>query len=294
MNEEKVLREINEMKSLILRMEQKLSWYESESLKESLNKNEPIVFDLKQIGYEKLKELDNFKLTYCWDSFENHIAKNGNGEYLFEKVFDLLPSDEVVRQILNNYQLNDWQIKKVEMYHNISVYILISTKTTKKDEITNDMDRMGYFKASEKDIVYGDMRLLQIKFEPKTQNDETDKIKSIFDFMYHLSPSYNEESILKEGLLPKSSDSQFLSHPNRVYLMNGDVGEHNIITLGRHLCEQNKNTMNDGSYTLFQVNLQGLPENVRFYKDPNAIIGAFTETVIPPTFIQMIRRYNFR
>lgn len=122
----------------------------------------------------------------------------------------------------------------------------------------------------------------KFQYEPYSQyqEDVTDAIKPKNNFLYHWTPAYNVESILKNGLVPNSKNSEF-SYPPRTYLMEENSEMKKMFSLGQQLCLFNKDPNNDGTYTIIIVNIENLDDSIRFFYDPNSSIGIYTEQPIP-------------
>ncbi len=86
-------------------------------------------------------------------------------------------ADDVVKHLRANYHLDDRQFLKVEAFNGIAIYILTADVGDNRDIIVHDMQKMGHFLSVEKPLNKNGNLLLQMRFEPITQKDETEVIK---------------------------------------------------------------------------------------------------------------------
>lgn len=206
-----------------------------------------------------------------------------------EAIMDIAPPDTVVRKIIRKYHLPSNFVNKIEHFHKIYVYSITAEIGNNEAFVDEDMRKLGYFLSVKGDIVNIDnMAYRVLVFEPlsQMQDDITDKVKANYNVLYHWTPVYRLNSILKDGLKPKSENWKF-SFPPRIYLIAGDATDGQRIYLGRLLCAQNNSLLNNGMYALLEVNIKGLDESVRFYSDPNSEIGIYTEQSIPKDRIKV-------
>ena len=134
--------------------------------------------------------------------------------------------------------------------------------------------------------------LVWLQFEPKIQNDISQQLRKEETFIYHITPAYNRGKILKIGFSPRSKNSLF-NFPHRVYFIRGSVSDRQIKTIGEQLCNANNSEGNDGSYVLFIVDLNKIPENIPFYFDSNYEYGVYTNSNIKPDAIVDVKEIEF-
>ena len=67
-----------------------------------------------------------------------------------------------------------------------------------------------------------------------------------------------------------------------------------IMDYGKLLCDANENLNNDGTYILFAVNLNSLPDDFEIYYDPNFKDGYYCKEPIPAQAIKPINTCNFK
>ena len=249
--------------------------------------------DISKIDIEILKKAYvDFRLMPKRISHDNVLS---NIPQLNEAEGDEMPADNIVIEIRKKYHLDEYLAFKLEANNNIYIYIITACIGENDKLIEDDMRKMGYFLGckGEIQIIYG-MAFQTLQFEPysQMQNDETKNIKNVFNFLYHWTPEYCIDNILKNGLIP-NHQNKFFNYPNRIYLMKGDSSFSEIEKLGRNLCKVNTNEQNNGTYFLLKVDINNLSDDIHFYYDSNSSIGIYTEQQIPPCNIQVINKINF-
>ena len=202
-------------------------------------------------------------------------------------------ADDVVKHLQGGYHLDDKQFFKVEAFNGIAIYLLIADVGENRDIIVNDMSKMGYFLSVEKPIEKEGYTLLQMRFEPITQKDETETIKKENKYFYHFTPSENVPSIMTTGLTPRN-DNMFFSYPPRIYLIKGNVAMNDLYDIGEDLSLKNLKDGIKGKYTLLGIHTDRLPDTVHLFYDPNYEHGIFTTDTIPNNCIQVGQEYQFR
>ena len=288
------MNKIGEIKSLFKRMDKKYTLLESENVtrKEIIDAN----FD-KIEEYIKNLNIDYLKKHYRDFSVLGYSQYYGNifepALSIKEVIGDIKAPDEVIKHLRIRYALPEDFAYIVEGFNNIDLYIVCAQRGENEKLVVNDMDKVGYFNGNvrrnikiHEGIVY---EILQ--FEPKShkQNDESENIKNMHDFLYHWTPKYNLENILNNGLIPNHKNEWF-KYPARTYLMKPESPE-KVIGLGSLLCKANSDTRNKGLYSFLKIDVKKL--NNHLYYDPNSEIGIYTEEVIPKEYITYIGDNQF-
>ena len=209
---------------------------------------------------------------------------------------DIMPPDNVVNSIIQKYHLNSNLVVKAEAYNKIYIYIINACIGQNEKLIEDDMNKMGYFLGlrGQVQIIQG-MLYQVLQFEPysQMQNDETTNIKQLYKYLYHWTPKYNLNNILKNGLIPNHQNKMF-NYPQRIYLMKGDCDLFQMKDLGQQLCFVNTDQRNNGKYVLLRIDLTNIGDDVHFYYDSNASIGIYTEQAIPLASIKVINEFTFQ
>ena len=214
--------------------------------------------------------------------FGNPLMKV-DGKYVAKQPKYGLPMDEVIHTIKETYDLDDWQIIKRKN----QISFIIADIDKNKSLIECDMKYLGYFLSFSEPIHIDGMHWLKMRFEPNVQEDESNRIKQ-YGILLHMSPTGNTEHIMKEGITPQSKNKYF-NYPNRVYLFKGDIQYIFLKRFGRGMARAN-GLPDSNAYTVFEVDTEKLPDNIKFYEDPNLDEGVYTEHTIPPSAI--ISHYN--
>lgn len=215
--------------------------------------------------------------------------------YIKEAVKDSFPPDDALKRILRKYNLPDDCGKVIEHYHNIFVYVVVADIGENEKLIEADMDKLGYFLGYSKIQIIDGKKYVILQFEPtcQLQDDITDEIKKKFDCLFHWTPSYNVDDIMRFGLKPSKGNRRF-NYPLRCYLISGDSSKHQLFYLGQQLCLSNDDERNDGKYSLLSIDISDLDDKIRFYYDPNSEIGIFTEKSIPANKIYVCNEIRFK
>lgn len=258
-------------------------------LQETKPGDENIMFDLGelQVSLADLKQITrDLRLTPTSASFDDRLCDEFP---IMEAVNDILPPDEVIHKICQKWNLASNCAIKLEKPHKISVYLIIAKIGENEKLIEDDMKRLGYFLGWSKEISLMGVPYLKLQFEPycQLQEDITDEIKGKYKALYHWTPNYNVESIMRGGLVPNHQNSMF-NFPPRTYLIATEPNSREMFVLGQKLCLKNENLKNNGDYTLLQVDTAGLNDNIRFYYDPNSSIAIYTEQLITKEHIKVL------
>ena len=191
-------------------------------------------------------------------------------------------------EMMRMYKMKDWQIEIKQGYHNVEVIILFAGIFKNTKIIKQEMKRLGFFPSISAWKRRGFMIWRAIKFEPYEQADLTKEARK-FRYLYHITPSYNHQSIVNNGLLPKSENNMF-DYPDRVYVLYGNIDRGNLMFLAQQLYEKNRKTnkINNGAYNVYRIDTRQLPNDIAFYGDPNYPKGYFTKQLIPSNCLSLV------
>lgn len=122
-------------------------------------------------------------------------------------------------------------------------------------------------------------------------------------YLFHVSPAFNEGKILQKGISPRSSNRSF-NYPDKVYLFLSHYGEgwsKRIVQLADivygasilrnatpKLTNKKDSRFNDDfkTWTVYQIDVSKLKKNMEFYRDTNwGEQAVFTYDNIPPEAI---------
>ncbi len=213
--------------------------------------------------------------------------------------------ENVKEQLLEYFPLEKEQIEIINRKHDINfIVIYIPDIAINLQLIEKTMNAFGYFKSDIiKEEVINDIKWVAIQFEPKFQDVITYEIKHNHKYLYHISPTKYEHKILKNGLIPKSKNDKF-NYPYRVYLLMDKDNSFNLnktylisiakMLLGSKLNLVNNQYVNDNEYTIYQIDISKLNNNINFYYDTNLYpLSIFTVDNINPNAIKIIDRIKF-
>ena len=102
-------------------------------------------------------------------------------------------------------------------------------------------------------------------------------------FVYHTTSDVNFEKIKKIGLKPTSKNKK-ATHPERVYVAFDKEDADIIAKQMQDLSSKNQ--------IILTLNTSKFPDNLKFYKDPHFLGGAYTLGNIPPSAIEDIKPYK--
>lgn len=221
-------------------------------------------------------------------SFESSSEGYRYSEHLNEDVNLMQQATIAKSEMMRIYKMKDWQIEIKQGYHNVEVIILFAGIFKNTKIIKQEMKRLGFFPSISAWKRRGFMIWRAIKFEPYEQADLTKEARK-FRYLYHITPSYNHQSIVNNGLLPKSENNMF-DYPDRVYVLYGNIDRGNLMFLAQQLYEKNRKTnkINNGAYNVYRIDTRQLPNDIAFYGDPNYPKGYFTKQLIPSNCLSLV------
>ena len=263
----------------------------SKNKKLDLNK----VFDLSKISDDELSSQHyDISLAHAFSGYGSLLLKDNGNTYIIENDGRVTPVSQVKHELDWKYGFAPWQIRINDRGHDIQICVCIADFKQGVDEIVNDFKQMGYFlsKTSPVSSPVPNQKWLALQFEPLYQVDEFNKILNYGD-LYHLTPAYNIQNILANGLQPMSENGMF-DYPNRIFMFVGNTPIQKIEDFGYQLFKVNSNPNNDGMYVLLRIDSQKLRNGYSFHYDPNYEYGVYTENTIPSNFISIMMKFNFK
>lgn len=230
-------------------------------------------------------------------------------------------TDKAVKSLMMTYNIEDWQIyvvnkeldnkSKYDEFNDIKyssdfIYIFIPNIGDNIKKVDKMMNAYGYFNSTilndygyfyEKYTKIRDW--VTLKYEPKHQ-PFINKIIKEQGKLYHVSPSYNREKILKRGLIPKDKNDK-LKTDGRVYCLltldfNGySLTNKRIINVISQLYNvkkyYDKNSKYIKAYDIYEIDTTNL--NANFSIDHNFNNEAvYTYDNIPSTNIKLLDTIN--
>lgn len=107
-------------------------------------------------------------------------------------------------------------------------------------------------------------------------------------FLYHATPIERWVKIKKLGLSVRSQSKKGY-HPDRVYFATSLESAETISEM-LFDTEKNKDSLT-GQYVIMKIEVQSLPKEIKFYKDPNFKSGVYTYSNIPPQYLEFVEKY---
>lgn len=155
-------------------------------------------------------------------------------------------------------------------YLTMKMAMLIPDLKKNVDIITSFMDENGYFEA--KGATYkdkSDRNWLLLIFDPKKQESIKEMVLKYHKYAYHTSPSFNADSIERDGILAKYTIDPFASNTKRVYLYLGNTDNPQYVNMMKSISRkiQRKNKSFTGDFVEYEIVLQKLPDDIEFYVD---------------------------
>ncbi len=224
------------------------------------------------------------------DGFGTTVGKIAEGA-AYSDAKKTADADKTIEDLKLKFDFNNqWQVQKVVANNQVSIIVAIGFIGENENLLIEAMNNAGYFKSFRMENDIRGMKWLKLQFEPMYEEDKTDDIRKS-GAAWHWSPSYNEETILKNGFIPKTENTLF-SFPPRIYVMKAGISVDEVMNIGKMLYLQNKDDRNNGEYTLFFIDTLDLPEECKFYYDPNLKNAMYTEAAIPPDVIIRHKRFD--
>lgn len=245
-------------------------------------------FDLDKISDDELKRQSLGVRIIT--GYGGNFFYNGK-DVIKEEAIETISVKETINDIKKKFSLSDWQISTEKGANNIELIFIIPISDEKL--IIDAMLSYGWSEScKENKIDRLGNKWVAISFDPMFQDSISDEAKQ-FKYLFHWSPKYNLDNILKIGIVPKSENELF-KYPSRIHLMKGNISTNNALYLGKQLYLNNTNPNNDGNYVLFSVETSKLPNDMEIYYDPRYEDGYYVKETIPPIAIKIIKKYNFK
>ena len=282
-------------------MKQKIKLYKSiikeisDVIKKHLNESSKIIdteigfeFDINDIPVSALrKQYINFH-DYLMPRFYDKLTKYEN---INESVNYTEDAEVAMHAILDRYPLDNWQYKIMTAFNNIHVIVIIPFINENEELITQSMEQLGYYKSDRWLQPVLNMKYIAIRFDPYYPDSLTNDIRR-YNYIYHLSPAYNLESIKKNGFIPKSENERFM-YPPKLHLIKGNTSKEEIENIGKQLYKANNNPNNTGDYILFSIVVDRIPGNIEFFGDSFYECGICTYDPIPYSAVITTQEMKF-
>jgi hypothetical protein len=135
-----------------------------------------------------------------------------------------------------------------------------------------------------------------MEFDPKFASDATGYVRDNMHYLYHSAPNKVVDKILKQGLTPRESVKGLFQYDGRVYLMMGDYLNEDQIEILNNVVNYHKKMGKDeynNGYSILRIDLDKVPEDVKFYIDAAALDAVYTRNTIPPQAISIAHTAYF-
>lgn len=254
-----------------------------EIIREVLNENLEDFYVRQWVDYSEIKHPVNYS---------SPLALYMRNE-LKEGLIHTYPVDKTVDYIRNYFKLDVNQIKKVPSENGVYYIIVeIPTISDNLEQVIKAMNLCGYYLSYPKFDSVPKNKWVTLQFEPKFQEDDTEKIKANTDKLIHLTPSYNLDKIKKIGFTPKTKNGLF-DFPDRVYFLTDGTDVNSLINIAKNLKDYKSNSDFIKSFSVIFVDVDLIPDKIKLYLDPNYIFGVYTYDNIPADTISEIEEITF-
>ena len=250
-------------------------------------------FDFDNIPEDEFKRQCVDLRIYAFSSgFGGKVFYNSDKNAIISESVEITQSyDETKQELKRLYNMSDWQICEQVVANNIKVMVLFCDTSNNRKLMIDTMSGCGWSLAKAQNIIINNIPWVMMSFDPMFQDDITDEILK-YDFLYHITPKYNIDAIMSNGLEPRSENTYF-QYPKRLHILKGNLDLNQIYNIGIQLFNANNNPKNDGNYILLAINVKELPDSIRFYYDPRYEGGYYTKQMIQPNLVKPIASINF-
>lgn len=225
-------------------------------------------------------------------SYDNPIQLyfESNKSELYEGLISSYPYETVKKYIIKYLNLDPDFIKdSKDEYGYPEMIILSPAEPDVVKKIKDVLDVCGYYNSMAIPI---NREYLDLHFLPKYRKENEIDVKSIYPVLYHVTKTKRVDKILKQGLVPKSKNDAF-NYPDRIHLMIGPRNPMIVKSFGWSLYSKSKDK-SDSKYTILEIDTSKLPDNIKFYGDPDYAKGLYTLDNIPPECITATENFDAR
>ena len=254
------------------------------------------IFDLDELldDEKTLKYYDKFPLRFLGGKvFGGPFMLNEDLEIeLFEPQPTRTCSIEEVTKIGRSLLgLDPGWVKTLIAANKIETCVLILDKFDNINFIIEGMKAFGWSFSYDKTTIKDQRVFKSLHFDPMFQDVVNEEIKNC-SLLKHWTPFYNFNSIMQNGLIPKSNNFIF-SYPPKIHLIKGMADNYQIMKIGSQLCLANKDSRNDKNYVLLNINTKELLDKIDFFYDPRYEWGYYTKQPIDKQYISKNKDFKF-
>lgn len=212
---------------------------------------------------------------------------------LTEGIFRTYPAETAVSYIKKLFGIDDNMIRIVSSRGSLPeekrIQVLFYDDYGNRDRMKKAMGLCGYVlsKGTVQSNGYAEEIYIPI------QQPDLNGIVRQFKFITHISPQYFRDKILKNGFIPKSTNTVF-SYPDRVFFFRGNAPFEEMLFQAFDFDKKNKKKQNSHVYTFFNINTKKIPEGVKFHTDLTYPFGIYTNDNVPPNCIEAYRDLDLK
>lgn len=179
------------------------------------NLNDFSIFNLDIGDYRKLYKDFRYVATPILDArplYEECITK--------KPIVEICDPNDIASNIAEKYTINPESVRVFEAENKIYILIVLAKLGVNDDLIEEDLEKLGYFLSKRGKIrKIEDMDFQILQFEPTSQiqKDETENILKKCSYLYHWTPNYLVNDILKKGLIPSHKNDKFKYPPTNIF-----------------------------------------------------------------------------
>lgn len=248
-------------------------------------------FDISSITREDIVSITtDLRVFFQVKLFDSNIDYT-NGEHINESVERTLTINEVRRE-LRKLKFKKWQISSEMGQNGNRIAILYADIAMNTDIISQKMESFGWECADISDAmeIYGVMCRV-MTFDPSYPQEISDYVFKC-EYIYHWTPMANVNSILSNGIEPRS-ENEYLKFKPKVHLMKETVTKRVASNLGWQLYNK-KSLIRDGNYCLLRIVVNKLPKDIKFYGDTRCGCGITTRNTIPPESVTAFGKIEYK
>jgi hypothetical protein len=250
-------------------------------------------WNLSSLTKSQIKSLDTDLSTFIYGNEYGNTLQYVDGKPIIYESYEkrTYSIEEVKKELMSKFYFHDWQIREQQGANNIKLILLFSQRNQNAQVVISEMETLGWSKSYiTPQVTINGVPIIAISFDPMYQPSINSTVRQ-WAYLLHLSPSYNKNGILKNGLLPFSKNSKF-DYPPRLHFLKPTIPQMKLYEIGKQLCQANKDSRNNGDYSLFRIDLDKVSEDIVFYFDPRYEYGIYTKQEIPSNAITYLFSTN--
>lgn len=205
---------------------------------------------------------------------------------MFNKKFGNSGVNYSIFKYKNNPSTDD---NATEFKNESTIVVKLEANVTKQfiGEVKKFMRTCGWLITQDLRIDSSDQSFV-LEFDPKFASDATNYVRNNMSVLYHAAPNKVVQKILKYGLTPREATDGYFQYDGRVYLMMGDKLSVEQVQVMDNVINYHKKMGKDeynNGYSILMINLNKVPDDVKFYIDAAACDAVYTRNTIPPQAI---------